>query len=304
MTYLSVYHFHVRRFDKIIGSDAKIRAFMEMMSLFIGLLLTFYTSLRLARWWSQRTQGVEAILQACDKLTLLLTQGVTRNEEVLDAIRRYADASLLLYFLDEFSKEEKLDVLEYFEFLTKDEKEKLPSVPDTNLWAQAIWVWSQHLIDKCHEAGLTAGPPHYVQLTMACEGGRRGAARIGVFDMAPMPMAYVHLLGMMVKLYGLLLAFLMALLGVKHAEDNDWIAFGRTCFRAGFMPFLYNSIMLMGDLLAHPFGSDVTSFANVAMRNQLWRDYTAITKVGQELPGWIAKLKDEKVRKDSPTAIP
>merc|ERR1719456_1083901 len=77
-------------------------------------------------------------------------------------------------------------------------------------------------------------------------------------------MGYVHLLCLMVKLHNVILTILMALLAVMHAGGKrgwDEVALFRTCFRAFFMPFLYNAILILNAEVSDPFGNDAADFA-------------------------------------------
>merc|ERR1719450_1483465 len=79
-----------------VGREADLRAFIAMFTTLVGLLLSFYTALNIKRWWEIRRGGVAAIEQACAKLTCMISQGVTRDKEVLSAVSRYSRVSLLL----------------------------------------------------------------------------------------------------------------------------------------------------------------------------------------------------------------
>merc|ERR1719183_2444017 len=79
--------------------EPKMRAFAMIMTTLAAFLLSFYTSIAVTRWWVMRTAGIGAIKAATVDLEMLLYQSVTRQKEVLSAVRRYGRASLLLIFL-------------------------------------------------------------------------------------------------------------------------------------------------------------------------------------------------------------
>merc|ERR1719183_2831392 len=79
--------------------EPKMRAFAMIMTTLAAFLLSFYTSICVARWWVMRTAGVGGIKAATVDLEWLLYQNVTQEEKYLSAIRRYGRASLVLIFL-------------------------------------------------------------------------------------------------------------------------------------------------------------------------------------------------------------
>jgi len=79
--------------------EPKMRQFAMIMTTLAAFLLSFYTSICVARWWTIRTQGVGGIKKAAVELELYVCQFVTKDEKVLSAIRRYARASLILIAL-------------------------------------------------------------------------------------------------------------------------------------------------------------------------------------------------------------
>lgn len=297
LTFTVLMHYRWQGFSEFVGSDMDVRAFISMFSTLIGLLLSFYTSLNIGRWWSMRTNGVESIAQGASKLTILLSQGVTKNAEILNAVRRYAIASLMLFFFKEEDGQERADRLVKREVLTPDEATQLAKAGDSECYPEALWVWLANIVTQCNEAGLVKGPPHYCALLAAVEEGRSGAAIIKTFLGTPIPMGYVHLLGLMVKLHNVILAFLMALVSVKHAgrsDGADSVSTARSVFRCFFMPFLYNSILIINDELTDPFGRDMSDFPAHVICRRLHSDLNSFLEMGDNLPTWIEKLDLKK----------
>jgi predicted membrane chloride channel (bestrophin family) len=294
-TFLVFMRFRWEGFSEFVGSDTDVRAFISMFSTLIGLLLSFYTSLNIGRWWCLRTEGVEGIAQGASKLTILLSQGVTRDREILEAVRRYSIGSLMLFFHKDAEEQEQLDFLVDRQILTHSEADMLAkSSADSMCYPEALWVWLAHIVTKCNQAGLVKGPPHYCQLLAAVDEGRSGASTIKTFMETPIPMGYVHLLGLMVKLHNVILAFLMALVSAKHAGHHDSVATCRAMFRCFFMPFLYNAILIINDELTDPFGTDMSDFPSHVLCRRMFNDVTSFVEMGDNLPDWIAKLDVKK----------
>lgn len=281
-------------FAKFVGNDTEIRAFISMFSTLIGLLLSFYTSLNISRWWSLRTRGIEGISQGASNLTILLSQGVTRNENVLSAVRRYALASLMLFFLKDEEDKVQLDKLVEREVLTQDEADQLSRLGSSWCYPDSLWVWLANIVTKCNDAGLVKGPPHYCALLAAVDEGRTGASTIKTYLETPIPMGYVHLLGLMVKLHNLTLALLMALLSVKHASAWNPLSTSRVMFRCFFMPFLYNALLIINDELTDPFGQDVSDFPAHVICRRFNTDVQSFVGMGDNLPDWVNKLDLKK----------
>jgi len=281
-------------FSEFVGSDTDVRAFISMFSTLIGLLLSFYTSLNISRWWSLRTTGVEGISQGASKLIILLSQGVTRDSEILDAVRRYAVGSLMLVFHKDQEDVKQLDHLVEQQLLTQNEADQLGKAGDSRCYPEALWVWLAHIVNQCNQAGLCKGPPHYCALLAAVDEGRSGAATMKTYMETPIPMGYVHLLGLMVKLHNVILALLMALVSVKHAGHQNTVAIFRAMFRCFFMPFLYNAILVINDELTDPFGTDVSDFPAHLLYQSLSDDVTSFINMGNNLPEWIENLDLKK----------
>jgi predicted membrane chloride channel (bestrophin family) len=294
LTFTVLMRYRWQGFSEFVGSDTEVRAFISMFSTLIGLLLSFYTSLNIGRWWNMRTTGVENIAQGASKLTILLSQGVTRNAEILNAVRRYAIASLMLFFLKDEDGQEQTDRLVKREILTEDEAKQLANVGDCECYPEALWVWLANIVTQCNQAGLVKGPPHYCALLAAVQEGRQGAAVIKTFLGTPIPMGYVHLLGLMVKLHNVILALLMALVSVKHAGRYDSVSTARAVFRCFFMPFLYNSILIINDELTDPFGRDMSDFPAHVICRRLHSDLQSFVEMGDNLPDWIETLDLKK----------
>lgn len=265
--FLVVFVFRPEGFTKIIGKEAGIRAFLAMFSTLIGLLLSFYTALSLGRWWQMRL-GVEHIQDGCKKLLMMVSQGCTQDKILLDTIHRYGRASLYLIFAasqHEEGQESPLIRALKSGLLKQEEADKLQKASPHGTFAQAetLWVWLANAMTRLHHQGLTQGPPHYCALMAAVEEGRSGVTTIQTHLETPIPLGYVHLLCMMVKLHNFLLTILLALTSVMlsgGAKGFRPVGVFRTAFRAFFMPFLYNAILILNANVADPFGADSGDF--------------------------------------------
>jgi len=305
-------------FSQFVGKEESVRAFIAMFSTLIGLLLSFYTALNLQRWWKMR-EGVHDVECACARLMLLISQTCTRDKQLLSAVHRYSRASLWLVFAASQEHKHPREEAVKRGTLTEDEAEQLRQLNPHRTFVQAetLWVWIANLVMRLHEQGLTKGPPHFCALLSAVEMGRNGIANIETYLTTQIPMPYVHLLCFMVKLHNILLACLMAVVGVSllgstsHVNPLSGVLEGsvegvplfRTCFRAFFMPFLYNSILVINTGVTDPFGKDACDFDFKRFDSGMEATANAFIDAETCLPAWMAENPKFEAAKSSPTPV-
>merc|ERR1719267_247024 len=100
----------------------------------------------------------------------------------------------------------------------------------------------------------------------------------------------------MVQLHNFLLQILMALTCAKHSGGEAGIqpvSVFRTAFRAFFMPFLYNAILMFNADVATPFESDGTGesadFDWVDLDSNMRRALTGYALAPDNLPEWVTR---------------
>jgi len=287
-------------FSEIIGKEADIRAFLTMFSTLIGLLLSFYTALSLGRWWQMRL-AVEAIQDCTKKLSGMISQGVTGDEVLLETINRYSRASLYLIFAasqHEDGMEPPIQKATDKGLLTQEETDKLRKLSPKMTFVQAemLWVWLANVVTRLDEQGLTKGPPHYCALLGAVDGGRSGICHIQAYLDTPIPMGYVHLLCLMVKLHNVLLTILLSLTSVMLSGGRKGfqeVGVLRTAFRAFFMPFLYNAILILNSDVTDPFGGDPGDFEFEKFEVNMKTNGSGHKMAAEHLPVCLTKEKFE-----------
>lgn len=304
LLYLTVFTvlYHVRQdgFSRIVGSEASIRAFISMFSMLIGLLLSFYTSLNLRRW-NQMRDGAQQIIEGCKKLTMMVSQGVKPDEnfdKLLETISRYARASLYIVFAASTPGEDP-DLLPHIRavkvgLLTEEEAKQLEQCSPSQMpYAQAetLWVWLANAVTRLHDEGRTKGPPHYTALMGAVEMGRSGVSCIQSYLDSPIPLGYVHMLCYMVKFHNAILNILMAITSVMlagGAKGFQAVGVFRTAFRAFFMPFLYNAILILNAEVNDPFGVDAADFDFNLFDVNIVMSTMSYSKASKNLPKCLA----------------
>ena len=229
----------------------------EEISELAGFLLAFYTSIALSRWWRLRTEGVGHIVGASKQLMMLFGT-LAGDHELLTAIRRYARASLAIHFLrrrypSDFM--EKLDELVERGILLESEVGKLREVGGVSL-AESVWAWVAQIVVTLARAKQMS-EYMLVHLLEVVEKGRSGAGCIQAQMGTPIPLQYVHLMGLLVKAHNIILALAC---GFQLASMSHKYAVGIS-LRLFLVPFLYNAILLINAELADPFGGGVNAFS-------------------------------------------
>ncbi|CAK0895889.1 unnamed protein product [Prorocentrum cordatum] len=257
----------------------EVRRLSSSVSYLAAFLLSFYTSLTVARWWRLRTDGIGNIWASCSELCLFISEFVTDDEKVLTSIRRYARASLVMRFLERRfpgKLAEHLYLLVNLNVLTEEEVSKLREY-ENNL-AESIWTWVARIVrnlDIKSDALL-----NFILKKVAK--GRAGAALIGAQMATPIPLPYVHLLGLLVKLHNYCLAVCT---GYLLAVDSEkWPELTVIVF---FVPFLYNSLLLINAELADPFDGGVNDFPMERYELAMESDGRSYLQAGRHTPEWM-----------------
>eukprot|EP00931_Biecheleriopsis_adriatica_P079793 TRINITY_DN53141_c0_g1_i1.p1 TRINITY_DN53141_c0_g1~~TRINITY_DN53141_c0_g1_i1.p1 ORF type:complete len:259 (-),score=41.16 TRINITY_DN53141_c0_g1_i1:308-1084(-) len=255
------------------------------MSMLAAFLLGFYTSTTVSRWWRLRTDGIGNIWSACSQLCMFLSEFVTRDEQVLQAVRRYARASLSLQFMRRcYGRElpKHLKELADFGILTRDEVDKLATY--NNNLSESIWTWVAHIVSSLRKKGDIQDTMMLTFLMEKVNLGRSGAALIGAQMGTPIPMPYVHLLGFLVKVHNIVLAFASGYI-LAHQHEK-WLFLS---LRVVFVPLLYNAVLLINADLADPFNDQANDFSMRKYESGIEGDGASYVQAGEHLPEWMHK---------------
>lgn len=275
------------------AQEGKMRAFTTIMTTLAAFLLSFYTSITVGRWWTIRTAGVGAIKAAAMELEMFVHQLVTEDEEVLSAIRRYARASLALVFLWRRGETANLkSELVGRGILFEEEADQLLSW-NHNLH-ESIWAWVAAIISMLNDEGKIKGPPFLCLLLNKVSDGRTGVQVIATHLAVKVPMQYVHLLGLMVKIHNVVVAVLMGILFGAAVRDGQVIIccqlFGRTLV----LPFLFNAILLINAELSDPFDGGTADFPGLKYDTAIENDAKAKISAAEAVPKFIAERRTRK----------
>lgn len=266
-----------------------MRAFAMIMTGLAAFLLTFYTSVTVGRWWTMRTAGVGTIKAATVDLCLLLQQCVTTEQQVLSAVQRYGRASLMLIFLWRRAELGDLKtIMTKRELLTENECDKLLTCQ--HCLHETIWAWQLAIVTKLHMEGKIKSDKLFGMLIDTCTKGRAAVQCIHTHLAVKVPMMYVHLLGLLVKMHNLVLAIIMGLLSGAAFRSGYYILclqlFGRTLI----LPFLFNAILIINCDLSDPFNGGEADFPGEVYQANLGKDCVGIGKMGGNVPQWLQSL--------------
>jgi len=274
------------------NQEPKMRAFAKIMTGLAAFLLSFYTSTSVARWWTIRTVGIGGIKSATMDLCMWVSQFCTREEKVLSAIRRYSRTSLILVFLwrrgqcDPKHNGKKIkEQLIGRGLLEEAEVDKL--LKWNHCLHETIWAWQAGIVTMLHKEGKIKSEQVFSLLLERCSDGRAAVQCIHTHCAVRIPMQYVHLLGLLVKMHNLVLAIIMGILFGAALRDLEAIIciqlFSRTCL----LPFLFNAILLINAELSDPFEGNMADFPGTVYEKGLEKDGKAFCEATLNLPAWL-----------------
>jgi len=268
------------------AQEGKMRQFAMIMSNLAAFLLSFYTSICVARWWAMRTSGVGGIKAATVDLEWLLYQNVTQEEQVLSAVRRYGRTSLILIFLWRSDKLGELkEYLVSHELLLEHEADQL--LKWNHCLHETIWAWQGAIVTMLYKEKKIKSDQLFNLLLQRCMEGRAAVQLVHTHLAVRVPMQYVHVLGLLVKMHNLVLAVIMGALFGAALRSHETIiciqVFARTCI----LPFLFNAILLINAELADPFNGSITDFPGMVYQGGLEKDCKGFVSASQNMPRWL-----------------
>lgn len=278
--------------------EDKMRAFAMIMTQLAAFLLTFYTSMAVARWWTIRCEGVGGIKKAAVELEMFISQLVSQDQKILSAVRRYARASLILVVLWRRNQLAHMkQLLVGRDILEQSEADQL--LAWNHCLHETIWGWQSSIISKLHQDGLIKTGDFLCFLLQRVSEGRTAAQCIHTHLAVRLPMQYVHLLGLLVKLHNVVIATIMGALFGAAVRDGRTIICCQLFARTLLLPVLFNAILLINAELSDPFDSSKTSFPMTKYEKALEADCKGTWDAFSNLPEWINKRLEAAPLKSS-----
>mmetsp|Transcript_49292 Transcript_49292/g.68486 ORF Transcript_49292/g.68486 Transcript_49292/m.68486 type:complete len:171 (+) Transcript_49292:474-986(+) len=157
-----------------------------------------------------------------------------------------------------------------------------------NNLAESIWTWIAHIVADLDKKGKIKGEVMLNFLMERVNLGRSGAALIGAQLGTPIPLPYIHLMGILVKIHnGILGITLGFVLGCSWQES--WSARVLLSIKVFFIPLLYNAILLVNAVLADPFNGEVNDFPVAKYQLGIEGDGASYVDAGDHLPPLLKK---------------
>jgi hypothetical protein len=243
-----------------------------------------------------RTGGVGGIKAATVDLVWLLRQNVTDNKEILTAVERYGRTSLFLIFLwRKFGLENLTEDLLRTELgqrklIRDDEFDSLFTVLKGKFCVhETLWSWQGGIVAKLYKEGQIKSDQLYSNLLKVCQEGRAAVQLIHTHLAVRVPMQYVHVLGLLVKMHNLVLAVIMGILFGMAIRKQETIICVQTFARTLILPFLFNAILLMNANLADPFSGDESDFPGSVYQGAIGKDCQGFVFASENMPAWLTK---------------
>merc|ERR1719321_2347482 len=274
----------------LAAQEARMREFAMIMTVLASLLLSFYTAMAVGRWWAIRAKGVGGIKAAAMELEMLISQAVTQEPQVLDAIRRYARTSLVLVSLWRRgllgADQAKAELIKQG-LLTDQEASQLSKW--NHCLHETIWGWQSVIVCVLWKEGKIHSDQLLRTLLERCSDGRSAIQCIHTHLAVKIPMQYVQLLGFLVKMHNAILSVIMGSLFGAAVRNAEIIICCQLVGRTLILPLLFNAILLINAELSDPFAGNPTDFPGTKYQMALEADGSAFVKATKNFPDWMAK---------------
>uniref|UniRef100_A0A7S1RRM0 Uncharacterized protein n=1 Tax=Alexandrium catenella TaxID=2925 RepID=A0A7S1RRM0_ALECA len=263
--------------------------FCQTMTHIVTFLLTFFTTLNFSRWQRLRTHGVEKMWSAAGQLAMITSTFVTSDAEVLSAIDRYSRASLMLVFMSR-RKSPSLAVLVQREVLTEDEVEKLAMVGEPMFASMAIWTWLAAIVSGIKAKGMIKSEQIARYLVDAVSQGHE-AAHVMVSQLtAPVPLSYVWLISIIVKIHNFVHGVLYGIIITVSAwEKGQHMTVTTQCLFVFLVTVLFHAFLILNQELADPFDgmSQDAGFPMAWLNRSIKKDSSNYLGLANSLPSWL-----------------
>lgn len=274
-----------------------MRDFALILTLLCIFSLAIYLGMAVARWWTIRSVGVGGIKAAEMELVTLTSQLVTQDEQVLSSIRRYARVSLVLVFLwrrkrlgptvnKEQAKTVLMDLVDQG-LLTEQEVNQLVSW--NHCMHETIWAWETAIVAMLYKEGKIKSDPLLRNLLEKCTDGRQAVQCIHTHLAVKLPVQYIHILCLLVKMHNIVCSLIMGMLFGAALKNNEYLICAQTFGRTLLLPFLFNAILLINAELSDPFDGHPTDFPGHAYSQALEKDGDSFVQASRNMPDWMAK---------------
>merc|ERR1719408_1062576 len=138
-----------------------------------------------------------------------------------------------------------------------------------------------------HKEGRIQSDQLLSLLLQRCSDGRSAIQCIHTHCAVRIPMQYVHLLGLLVKMHNLVLAIIMGLLFGAALRNGYIILCVQLFARTLILPFLFNAILLINCDLSDPFNGGDADFPGEVYQANLGKDCAGMSAMTKNVPEWL-----------------
>merc|ERR1719326_2148781 len=110
---------------------------------------------------------------------------------------------------------------------------------------ETIWAWQAGIVSMLYKEGKIKSDQLYACLLQKCLDGRAAVQLVHTHLAVRVPMQYVHLLGLLVKMHNFVVAVIMGLLFGEALHREQTILCIQLTARIFILPFLFNAILLI-----------------------------------------------------------
>lgn len=327
----ALFYFLVPEPDKI--NDVAASKLSTYFNMFLPFLFGIYLNNIFTRWWSMRSDGISALNQALNDMSVIMAAQASGPElkEAKHLLLRYGLLSHELIYRAARKTDGDLEDLVSAGALRREEYGLLQECSGASSKAQAIWVWIQVLWDGLYR--LRRIPPQvHMAVLEHISAGRTGVKRIFTILSTPLPFAYVHLIAGLVHLNLLILAFQA---GICLAKAVGSIAATNSLLRGAhtgnsrmthllqqmtrvsanteactaisvqivyltMVPMLYLGFLELAREISDPFGTDPNDFPRAQIHNVMQDESESIFKMGEQIPPALIGILEEDPNKEKP----
>merc|ERR1719353_1513305 len=149
---------------------------------------------------------------------------------------------------------------------------------------EKIWAWQMAIVNKMYQEGKIKSDQLYSILLQKVLDGRAAVQLVHTHLAVRVPMQYVHLLGLLVKMHNFVLAVIMGVLFGAAARQGQTILCVQLVARIFILPFLFNAILLINCDLADPFNGSEGDFPGDVYQVAIGKDCEAMIGATDNFP--------------------
>jgi len=257
-------------FFSVFGKSAEtldlsnLESMTKYMSSLTGFILGLFVSLALGRWWSMRTDCLGELWGAITDVSYTLALAFPESSdpsylEMRSRAIRYGLASHALVFKTAQQDDENLNDLIESRLLTETEVEMLKGESNK---PESVWVWMHCMFLKVAATPtLSANMKDALgSLSSAIGRARKALLKTASYTNTPLPLTYVHILALTVKLNFLMLVIQAGIeTGIAILTGNLMLFISNT-FLLLVIPVIYQGLLEIQSEIRNPFGNDRLDF--------------------------------------------